>query len=1408
MMIYCTKIHLLILWSCSALLIIISVKGNILFENTDGKLIIVDSVVSWDNVSRMMYDEDYRFSGAMNYNISSSKTKHLNDGCICVDIKKCFCTTLQGALNNVEDNTIIAINTTLGEFTANVALFNYANILITGYYKVITINCLSRGSIEFQSCRNIIIKNITWISCGYNQDDRGHFGVPGPNNEFSVRYIHNFDNFFDIYFSGLRFGFCTNISLLSCSFEASMVRVYEASGIIHINRVNFLSTSDHDVHDHISLATGLIISQITPRLENLIKIQVINSLFSQTESLNASNNLLLFYVFINNTGSIVQVLVNQTNFSSVSYDPGWAAENGMIWLRILSCRDGSIEFNGVKFLSNYFQPDRLSYPFNRLYRFEGLLSIISDSFQQSRPSITIKIDSCTFLNNDANRIMSFQGDIFLHVINTKFYNNKADSMLFVAYAFKSPDITTTLNLEQSVFSSNTGGQFVLLTGEHLLVNISALQITNNTLLSKNDGLFLFKDYDTLIVIINNINYEFNGIKKSGSGFRFTSASTRFSSLPGAFFNAFCIPSNFLFNIPEQYVVTEYVNANSDNCFNSIFQWFLITNSSFNNNIGGGHGAIIYFNYNVEGSTISTISTCTFNNNSGHRSLIYASSRRFVGVYLIVKDNSFLQNAGTVFYITNQSLQFSNDMKVTVFDSNMAQNGAAVYINLNSQVTFTNNSAVSFSNNIARRYGGAFYFDISQSSNACYQNASVFRINSNGSIISNNNQARAAGNSIYFSIPQSCNSTVQYDTVYPVFNQSAGEVVMSPHSLILYNPAQLVDNVDHSTVSTYYVSGIMLGQNIIIPACVLDYNGMPLWSIQFTVQLDENTNQNYSFQGNQIITVDCRTLQGINNMFITGNPLLNGINSTLTIQLNSFYDSVFDWRPIKVNLNVQLSTCHLGYHYDSDLKYCVCYTTDDIVTCSDSNSTIRNGYWFGTINEQPTFTVCPVNYCNFDNCVANTGSCDLHPIRDNQCRAHRSGIACGNCEEGYTLSFDSPDCISIDKCTIGQTVLVVTMSLLYWMAVIVVVFCMMYFRIEIGYLYGITFYYSIIDILLLEGLQFHETLFQFATILSGIAKLLPQFLGPLCFVKGLSGIDQQFIHYLHPLAVLLLLLVISIIARFSPRLSSFVGRAVIHAICLLLLLSYTSIASTSLLLIRAIRFVNVDELYTYLSPDIEYFHGRHLIYGLVAILIGLVIVIGLPLLLSLEPFVNRKINFIRIKPWLDQFQGCYKDNFRYFASYYMIFRVALLSILVINASNVFVTLYALQVLCTLLMFIHILIKPYSNNLLNLFDSFMLSTMMLVISLLIIDTYRGFQSNATFALALILIILPLFGFIAMTIYLHIKDVKKFVNRCIEGIKNLTDGDHDSNAQTNQNIEMHSSDCDVIADQQLRDRSTTIM
>ena len=82
----------------------------------------------------------------------------------------------------------------------------------------------------------------------------------------------------------------------------------------------------------------------------------------------------------------------------------------------------------------------------------------------------------------------------------------------------------------------------------------------------------------------------------------------------------------------------------------------------------------------------------------------------------------------------------------------------------------------------------------------------------------------------------------------------------------------------------------------------------------------------------------------------------------------------------------------------------------MVHCSGSNSTIKRGYWFGIVNGQPTVSVCPVNYCDFTCCDTTDGFYHLSPLRTNQCRLHRSGSACGNCEEGWTLSFDSTECI--------------------------------------------------------------------------------------------------------------------------------------------------------------------------------------------------------------------------------------------------------------------------------------------------------------------------------------------------------------------------------------------------------------
>ena len=317
-------------------------------------------------------------------------------------------------------------------------------------------------------------------------------------------------------------------------------------------------------------------------------------------------------------------------------------------------------------------------------------------------------------------------------------------------------------------------------------------------------------------------------------------------------------------------------------------------------------------------------------------------------------------------------------------------------------------------------------------------------------------------------------------------------------------------------------------------------------------------------------------------------------------------------------------------------------------------------------------------------------------------------------------------------------------------------------------------------------------------MSSFSKITPRFLGGLCFRKAMSGIDQQFIHYIHPSAVMLILVVISLLARFSQKVSIFISRGIIHVICLLLLLSYTSIASTSLLLMRSLTFHGIDKVYTYLSPDIEYFHDRHAVYGIVALLCIISIVTGLPLLLTLEPFINHKFNFTKIKPLLDQFQGCYKDKYRCFAGYYMICRLVIITIVIANSSNSFVANYILVVVCAITELIHVIVKPYNKKLLNKLDTIILSLIILIAASLFSD---DFDSSFVITIAFILVISPLLILIAITLFLHKHNLRKMSKR----IERFTfKVESPSNNDFNNN-EMPVREFDLVVDDSVRENNT---
>ena len=475
-------------------------------------------------------------------------------------------------------------------------------------------------------------------------------------------------------------------------------------------------------------------------------------------------------------------------------------------------------------------------------------------------------------------------------------------------------------------------------------------------------------------------------------------------------------------------------------------------------------------------------------------------------------NNTAEHGGAV-CVSQSVMKLENTSELMLNSNRAVGNGGGLHFDNQFRATFDHGSSISFSGNRANQYGGALYCEVrSNIQDLIALDPTGINFNKNVALI---------GDSVYIDIQASCKAACINNTIVGITKETIQHTPMAEHihtppsKLVLHNPAVCINDDNVTDCGKYYVSNIMLGQEIIIDACVLDYYGKIAEGAQFAVRKSSNI---HHLNGTNFISVSCDALQGIS---VVGEKVVSITNFSLT--LTSHAGSQSDLKTISVELITQLTPCHPGFYYDDNR--CVCYRDDDIITCSGSTSLIRRGYWFGEVSNKSTMTVCPSNYCNFTCCEVSNGFYQLSPVRMNQCNSHRSGTACGNCEEGYTLSFDSVECVSVDKCTKGQTALVVTLSMIYWIVIVILVFIMTYYHVGIGYLYAITYYYSMLDIILNHSLYQSKGLIIAVYSISSAVKITPQFLGQFCLVDNISGIDQQFIHYTHPLAVSVLIAII-------------------------------------------------------------------------------------------------------------------------------------------------------------------------------------------------------------------------------------------------------------------------------------------
>ena len=690
--------------------------------------------------------------------------------------------------------------------------------------------------------------------------------------------------------------------------------------------------------------------------------------------------------------------------------------------------------------------------------------------------------------------------------------------------------------------------------------------------------------------------------------------------------------------------------------------------------------------------------------------------------LLSGDTIFSDNTVTALYLNLAPVSLAGDIH---FVNNTANSGGAIYLGNLAWIIPLDNLRLNFTQNRARS-GGAIYttFQCYNASNTAYCTTFGYK---NGtklcpstsnlpdiSISFSHNHASISGDAIYLD-SRTCNLNCLHGSIFSYLPSEDNQQVAAPATRITFHSPAVQDNMD-----------IMLGQDIYLNVTT---------SNEYT-----ESNQSFTVSAVAVSTVylNCYlsidspyTLIGPTVVYFENTAFYSGMNvkgpeiTKHTDQPRCTLEFVTTGsQPVlEQSLTLNFRPCRLGFVYNKYKQICTCYDSTDIRCDAQTlDVCIKYGSWFGNISENVfTLEVCPPGHCNFNygmcgpsgSCGPIPGFCSLPYVQDNQCSGHRSGVLCTRCAVNYSFTFGADMCVNSDTCSIKYAVIPILLVIAFWTGMIVslLLILKMNLRLGSGYVYSFIYYFSVIRYITPAYLP-SNFLNIVVTIFGSIAKLKPTFVGqvPVCFIKPLNSIGHQFFQYLHPLLISLAILIVIAMGRCCPRLPNPTKHSGVHAICILILLSFSSLVETSFNLLNPVRFhdnSNHSDVFVNIQADIRFFDPRrHLPYALIAILVLVVIVIPFMFLLLVSPFLMRfGVNLTKIKPILDEYQACYRDKWRWVASYYFICRFIVFFISVFDI-GVYGNIYIMQIIFVFIFGFHTAIQPYESSWLNAVDAFFL------------------------------------------------------------------------------------------------------
>ena len=678
-----------------------------------------------------------------------------------------------------------------------------------------------------------------------------------------------------------------------------------------------------------------------------------------------------------------------------------------------------------------------------------------------------------------------------------------------------------------------------------------------------------------------------------------------------------------------------------------------------------------------------------------------------------------------------------------FKNNQAKYGGGIFLEVSARFYILINimttvkdkslrvSLITFSNNIAD-YGGAIYvadetnsgictsksYEIYSSSTECFlQSLSLFGRRSEGTLDVNfvNNTAHVSGNALYGGLLDRC-------TVSPFSQEyvlSDGiDVNLTTNNVSAISGVkyfELYSNINLDSISSGPVSVCFCRDGY--PDC----NYQPQLNVtkgqRFYVELAAVNQIGELIKQAYIISSLTSGFGGFGENQ-TNQSTLTGCTN-LTFEIFSPYSDeqlkLYAVGPCKDEalsqkvLPIKFSPCICPKGFQQKLTKttnCVCECDSQLqkytISCDFQTKTvIRKGnpwisYFRSSNNSIHSYLIyphCPLGYCYHPgsnihlNLSKPNGS-------DRQCIHNRTGLLCGVCKQGFSLSLGTSRCIFCPKYWPALLVLQLVAAFVAGIALVAAIL-ILNLTVAVGTMNGIIFYANILYTFKSTFIPHSSPSFE--TVLISWLNLEIGF--DSCFYEGMNAYSKTWMQLAFPSYVILLVLIIIVASERSKKLSNLLGKKnPVATLATLILLSYTKFLN-SIGRVLSFAVISYPELNGPINkivwlPDatVGYFTGRHILLMIAAIFILVACIIYTFLLLTWQWLAHfdhhgviKLIRRQKMLHFMETYHAPYKPRNRYWTGLLLIVRIVMYITSAANVSgnpNVYLFVTGLAMLCLL------------------------------------------------------------------------------------------------------------------------------